>query len=53
MDARTRARGRALEDEMQRLRSELEAIRFAPGRADHTDTVLDLEERLRGLMRRA
>lgn len=52
MDARTRAKGRLLEDEMQRLRSELEAIRFAPGRADHSDTVLDLEERLRSLMRR-
>jgi hypothetical protein len=53
MDARTRAKGRALEAEMQRLRQELEAIRFAPGRADHTETVLDLEERLRSLMRRA
>ena len=31
---------------------EREAIRFAPGRADHTETVLDLEERLRVLMRR-
>jgi hypothetical protein len=53
MDVRARAKGRALEDEMQQLRRELEAIRFAPGRADHTETVLDLEERLRGLMRRA
>jgi hypothetical protein len=53
MNARSRAKGRALEEEMQQLRRELEAIRFAPGRADHTDTVLDLEERLRGLMRRA
>ena len=53
MDARARAKGRALEGEMQQLRRELEAIRFAPGRADHTETVLDLEERLRGLMRRA
>jgi hypothetical protein len=53
MDARTRAKGRALEAEMQQLRRELEAIRFAPGRADHTETVLDLEERLKGLMRRA
>jgi hypothetical protein len=53
MDARARAKGRALEGEMQRLRRELEAIRFAPGRADHTETVHDLEERLRGLMRRA
>jgi hypothetical protein len=53
MDARTRARGRALEADMQQLRRELEGIRFAPGRADHTDTVLDLEERLKALMRRA
>jgi hypothetical protein len=53
MDARARAKGRALESEMQQLRRELEAIRFAPGRADHSETVLDLEERLRGLMRRA
>jgi hypothetical protein len=53
MDARSRPRGRALEEEMQQLRRELEAIRFAPGRADHTETVLALEERLRGLMRRA
>ena len=53
MDARSRAKGRALEGEMQQLRRELEAIRFAPGRADHSETVQDLEERLRGLMRRA
>lgn len=53
MDARTHAKGRALEGDMQSLRRELEAIRFAPGRADHTETVIDLEERLRGLMRRA
>jgi hypothetical protein len=52
MDARTHTKGRALEDEMQRLRRELESIRFAPGRADHTETVLDLEERLQELMRR-
>jgi len=53
MDARARAKGRALEGEMQQLRRELEAIRFAPGRADHTETVHELEERLRRLMRRA
>jgi len=53
MDARGRAKGRVLEGEMQQLRRELEAIRFAPGRADHTETVHDIEERLRGLMRRA
>lgn len=53
MDARARSKGRALEGEMQQLRRELEAIRFAPGRADHTETVIELEERLRALMRRA
>jgi hypothetical protein len=53
LDARVRARGRALEDEMKQLRRELEEVRFAPGRADHTETVADLEERVRGLMRRA
>ena len=53
MDARSRTKGRAFEGEMQQLRRELEAIRFAPGRADHTETVHDLEDRLRGLMRRA
>jgi hypothetical protein len=52
MDARSRPRGRALEEEMQQLRRQLEAIRFAPGRADHTETVIELEERLRALMRR-
>ena len=51
MDARAHAKGRALEGEMRRLRQELEAIRFAPGRADHTETVIELEERLQRLMR--
>jgi hypothetical protein len=51
--ARAKARGEALEDEMQALRRELEAVRFAPGRADHSETVRDLEDRVRGLMRRA
>jgi hypothetical protein len=53
LDARERARGRALEDEMQELRRELEQVRFAPGRADHTETVADLEVRVRKLMRLA
>jgi hypothetical protein len=53
IDAQTRAKGRALEDETQQLRRELEAVRFAPGRADHTETVADLEDRVRNLMRRA
>ncbi len=53
LDARTRPKSIMLEEEMQELRRELEEVRFAPGRADHTETVVDLEERMRGLMRRA
>ncbi|MEX1309882.1 MAG: hypothetical protein AB1Z65_05645, partial [Candidatus Sulfomarinibacteraceae bacterium] len=53
LDARSTKRGGDLETEMQELRSDLEAVRFAPGRADHSDTVVDLEARLRRLMRRA
>ena len=43
----------SLRDEMDELRRALEAVRFAPGRADHSHTVEDLEQRLRRLMRRA
>ena len=46
------SRGEALHQEMEALRKDLEAVRFAPGRADHTDTVSDLEERFRILVRR-
>lgn len=53
LDARMKTRGKVLEEEMQALRRELEAVRFAPGRADHSETVAGLEERVRGLMRRA
>ncbi len=53
LDARMRPKGKMLEEEMQELRRELEEVRFAPGRADHTETVVDLEERMQGLMRRA
>ena len=53
LDARSTSRGGALEDEMQALRRDLEAVRFAPGRADHSETVVDLEARLRRLIRRA
>ena len=53
LDARMRSKGRALEEEMRQVRRDLEEVRFAPSRADHTETVVDLEERLRGLMRRA
>jgi len=42
-----------LRAEMEELRRALEAVRFAPGRADHSQTVEDLEQRLRRLMRRA
>ena len=38
---------------MNLLRRELEAVRFAPGRADHSETILDLEERFRRLLRDA
>jgi len=53
LDARSSKRGAALDDEMQDLRRDLETVRFAPGRADHSHTVEDLESRLRRLMRRA
>ncbi len=53
LDARKRPKGKVLEGEIQDLRRELEEVRFAPGRADHTETVVDLEERMQGLMRRA
>ena len=53
LDARSTKHGGDLETEMQELRSDIEAVRFAPGRADHSDTVVDLEARLKRLMRRA
>ena len=53
LDARAKVKGESLEEEMRELRKELEAVRFAPGRADHSETVADLEERVKGLMRRA
>jgi len=39
--------------EVDALRRELEGVRFAPGRADHSQTVVELETRLRSLMKRA
>jgi len=39
-----------LRREVEALRRELEAVRFAPGRADHSETVAQLEERLRRLL---
>jgi len=53
LTARSKSRGAALEPDMQDLRRDLEAVRFAPGRADHSQTVEDLELRLKRLMRRA
>jgi hypothetical protein len=53
LDARGSAKAEALEERMRGLRRDLEAVRFAPGRADHSETVAELEERLRSLMRLA
>lgn len=53
LDARRGAKADLLRDDMETLRRELEAVRFAPGRADHSNTVEDLEDRLRRLLRRA
>ena len=47
MDVRARGDRRGVEADMEALRRELEAVRFAPGRADHSETIVDLEERLR------
>ncbi len=52
MDVRARGDRKGLQVNMEELRRELEAVRFAPGRADHSETILDLEDRLRRLMRR-
>ncbi len=41
----------AREAEMKAVRKALEAVRFAPGRADHSETARDLEKRLRALVR--
>ncbi len=45
------AREGELETEMTAIRRGLEGVRFAPGRADHTDTVHDLEKWMRRVMR--
>jgi len=42
-----------LRPEMEALRRDLEAVRFAPERADHSDTVRDLATRLVSLFKRA
>jgi hypothetical protein len=53
LDARSRRPKPGVEEEMKRIRRELESVRFAPGRADHSETIIDLEERFRQLLRRA
>jgi hypothetical protein len=53
LDARARRLKPGVEEEMQRLRRDLEAVRFAPGRADHSETIIELEDRLHQLLRRA
>lgn len=53
LDVRDRPIAAELREPMESLRRELEAVRFAPGRADHSHTVEDLESRLRRLIRRA
>lgn len=52
MDVRAKGDRKGVGPEMESLRRELEAVRFAPGRADHSETIVDLEERLRELMRK-
>jgi hypothetical protein len=42
----------ALQSQVEELRKELEAVRFAPGRADHTYTVSDLEAKMKQLIGR-
>jgi len=51
IDVGDQGRADGLEAEVEALRRELEAVRFAPGRADHSETVIGLEERLRRLLR--
>lgn len=50
IEARERSDADQLRGEMEALRRELEAVRFAPGRADHSETVAELEQRLRRLL---
>jgi len=42
----------ALAEQKQELQKQLEAVRFAPGRADHTETITFLVGRARRLMKR-
>jgi hypothetical protein len=41
-----------LTEQLEQLRKQLETVRFAPGRADHSETIRNLEDRMRRLMRR-
>jgi hypothetical protein len=53
LDVRAKGPRKGVAEEMEQLRRELEAVRFAPGRADHTETIAELEDRLRRLLKRA
>ncbi len=48
-----RKRSEDLAERVNALRHDLEAVRFAPGRADHSQTVVDLEARVKALVREA
>ena len=51
-DVRDSAGAEHLQAEMEDLRRDLESVRFAPGRADHSETISDLEQRFVGLTRK-
>jgi len=53
VDAREGHGAANLRGEVDALRRDLEGVRFAPERADHSETILELERRLQGLVRRA
>ncbi len=52
LEVPSRRRTEELTRQVEELRRELEAVRFAPGRADHSETVAGLERRLRSLLRK-
>jgi hypothetical protein len=51
MGARESADADELSPTMDELRRDLELVRFAPGRADHSETIAALEKRVRDLVR--
>jgi hypothetical protein len=53
LDVRARGAKPDVAHAMEQLRRDLESVRFAPGRADHTETIDVLERRFRELVRRA